>query len=202
MQLDFKFIEMEKEVWKDVIGYEGLYMVSSMGQVKNVNTNRILKQCPNHKGYPKVRLFQKHVGVTCVVHRLVAMAFLPNPEGKKEVDHINTVKSDNRAENLKWCTAKENSNNVLTRKHKSECRKGCEGTCKGRFGKEHNRSIPIVQLSMDGRYIRTWECAQQVQRELGFDNSLVCKVLKGRRNATYGYRWMYLSDYNKEGTVA
>lgn len=191
-----------EEVWKDVIGYEGLYQVSNLGRVKSLYTGRILKQSTNHKGYPKVRFFKENVGVTRVVHRLVASAFIPNPEGKKEVDHINCIRNDNRAENLRWCTAKENSNNVLTRKHKSECRKGCEGTCKGRFGKEHNRSIPIVQLTMDGKYIKTWECAEQLKRELGFDNSLVCKVLKDRRKTAYGYRWMYLSDYNKEGTVA
>lgn len=119
----------EIEVWKDVIGYEGSYVVSSMGRIKsldreisfiNGNTRkykgRIIYGYKNDKGYIVVSLKGKQYKL----HRLIAEAFIPNPKNKIEVDHINTIRDDNRAENLRWATSKENSNNELTKKHMSE----------------------------------------------------------------------------------
>lgn len=207
MQLDLKFIAMEKEVWKDVIGYEGLYQVSSLGRVKSLSYDKtgqekVLKQ-GIRLGYPYVELHKRgYPKKKKQVHRLVAMAFIPNPEGKPYIDHINTQKDDNRVENLQWVTCKENCNNPLTLKHKSDGQKGEKGSNWGNFGSLHSRSIPIVQLTLDGKLVREWECTMQPQRELGYSNSSICRCLKGKQLTSYGYRWMYLSDYNKESTVA
>ena len=123
--------DMEGEVWKDIEGYEGLYQVSNMGRVKSLRKAytffrngkershpikpRVLRQTLNTWGYPSVVLCKDKVRKTQVVHILVAKAFIPNPENKPSVDHENTVTTDNRVENLRWMTQKEQiNNNVLT----------------------------------------------------------------------------------------
>lgn len=108
------------EQWKTIDEYPN-YMVSNMGNVKSLNYNgtgkeKILKQCKNSKGYLNVTLVNNDGKKNYLVHRLVAIAFIPNskPKLKKQIDHINTDKTDNRVENLRWATALENSNNPIT----------------------------------------------------------------------------------------
>ena len=122
---------MEKlfnEVWKPVKGYEGLYKVSNLGNVRSVDrhvmiNNRycLLKGKPRKAyysswGYLTVILYKNNQGKHYSVHRLVAEAFVPNPNNLPCIDHINTIRDDNRAENLRWCTAEENMANPITRK--------------------------------------------------------------------------------------
>lgn len=108
-----------KEIWKDIPGYEGLYQVSNMGRVRSLGRTIIYKDGQKHfykgkilspgngsTGYLHVRLGSK--GREAGIHRLVAEAFIPNPDGKIDVNHINGVKSDNRVNNLEWCTRAEN----------------------------------------------------------------------------------------------
>lgn len=102
--------------WKDVPGFEGRYLVSDYGAIKNAKTGYFLTVQRRCNGYMTVTINKKLM----LVHRVVALAFIPNPENKPYVDHINTVKSDNRVENLRWVTAKENANNKLTREHQKE----------------------------------------------------------------------------------
>lgn len=125
-----------KELWKTIEGFEGLYEVSNMGRIKALDryvinngglqhkAERILKQniqknkhcmvvlCKNGKTYPKL------------VHRLVAIAFIPNPQNKPVVDHIDTDPTNNKVENLRWTTVKENANNPLSRVNNSKSKKG------------------------------------------------------------------------------
>lgn len=116
------------EIWKDIKGYEGLYQISNMGRVKSLDRitsdgrcikSKYLKIGDNNKGYKNVALCKNSIYEKCYVHRLVAQAFIPNEEGKKEVDHINTIRDDNRVENLRWVTHKENMNNEISRKQNS-----------------------------------------------------------------------------------
>ena len=188
-----------EEVWKDVIGYEGLYLVSNLGRVKSLERVRWngrtwckFKGCIMHlrisnQGYMMVGLCKDSKQHNCLVHRLVACAFIPNPEGKSEVDHIDTNPRNNCVTNLRWVTSRENSNNPLTLQH---------------HPRTNTNHKPVVQLTMDGKYIRTWDSARVVEKELGIFGTNVCKVIRGLHGHAGGYKWIYLSDYNKEGTVA
>lgn len=101
---------MQDEIWKDVKHYEGLYVVSNYGRVKNVRTNHYLVQHNNGRGYLQVNLWKFNKGRREYVHRLVAMAFIPNPENKPTVNHKDEDKQNNYVENLEWMTYKENNN--------------------------------------------------------------------------------------------
>ena len=104
------------EVWKDIKGYEGHYQVSDMGNVRSLKRNKNLKPSPSNHGYLLVDLYKDGKRKMCKVHRLVAQTFIPNPENKPTVDHINTIKTDNRVSNLRWFTRKEQMmDNEITR---------------------------------------------------------------------------------------
>ena len=95
------------EIWKDIAGYEGLYMVSSLGRVKSIRRNVILTPQINNSGYVMIQLKNKGNRKGKLVHRLVAEAFIPNTENKPCCDHINACKTDNRVDNLRWVHIKK-----------------------------------------------------------------------------------------------
>lgn len=100
-----------KEIWKDCKGYEGKYQISNLGRIWSVKRQQYMKPQKDTCGYLRIQLYTKNGKLrTEKVHRLVALAFIDNPDGKPEVNHINHVRDDNRVENLEWVTHKENSN--------------------------------------------------------------------------------------------
>lgn len=151
-----------KEIWKDIV-YEGInyegYQVSNWGRVKTFNylhhngVVKIMKQNKVAGGYMRVVLYKDGKRHRCMVHRLVAEAFIPNPENKPCVDHINTIRTDNRVENLVWKTHKENSNNPLTREHISKSTMN------------NKRSKTVIQYTLDGEFVREYPSANEVQRQ-------------------------------------
>lgn len=174
------------EIWKDIEGYEGLYMISSYGQVKSLDRFAIRKDGrKNHypesvryghadqKGYLHVTLCKNGVQKTHLVHRLVAETFIPNPGNLPQVNHINEVKSDNRVENLEWVTCRENVNH---------------GT--GIFRNAIARSVPVVRISQDGgtKWFRSASHAAKVMHIVSQGIQNCC----AHRQKTYkGYRWEY-----------
>jgi len=109
----FYFMEKEKEIWKDVLGYEGIYEVSNLGNVKSLNYNhtkkeRILKKCNGTQNYHIVCLHKEGSSKTRKVHRLVALSLIPNPDNKPQVNHIDGDKQNNKIENLEWVNNSEN----------------------------------------------------------------------------------------------
>ena len=102
-----------KEEWRDVVGYEGIYQVSTTGKVRNIVKNFELKQS-DCSGYKKVSLMKGKKCITKLVHILVAQAFIPNPENKPQIDHIDGTRNNNNAINLRWVTTRENTLNPVT----------------------------------------------------------------------------------------
>lgn len=190
------------EIWKPVVGYEGLYECSNLGDVRSLNyrhTNTIknLSLSLNKNGYVQVKLWKNCKGEVLAVHRLVAEAFVPNPNNKPEIDHINTIKTDNTVflnedgsinyekTNLRWVTKKENMNNPLTIKDLSKIR----------IGNENAKSIyrAVLQYTKDGKLIKEWASMNSAARELKISRSGIWSCCNGRnRCKSYGgYVWRY-----------
>ena len=124
---DFK--RVTEEIWKDIKDYEGLYQVSNLGRVRSLNYNRtneskVIKETIDINGYAYVDLSKRGEKKRYKVHRLVADTFISKIDSKDNIDHINTIRTDNRVENLRWCTHKENMNNKITKINLSNSLKG------------------------------------------------------------------------------
>lgn len=210
------------EEWKDIVGYEGYYQISNKGNVRSKDRTYnatylrnnpiifrkgvVLKPRPNKYGYLTVCLKKHSKGKTIPIHKLVATTFIENPLGKMCIDHINGNRTDNRVENLRWVTIKENQNNPITKRRLSECKIGIKHHFYGKnFSKEHSQkigdanrngkcSIPIVQLDLTGNYINEFPSTNEVQRQLGLSHGNIWAAVKYNRTAG-GYRWIYKRDY-------
>lgn len=163
------------EIWKDIEGYPN-YQVSNMGRVKSLkyDEEKILKSSKNSRGYLQVGLCKEGKIKFFRVHRLVAQAFLPNPNNLSQVNHRNEDKTDNRVENLEWCNRSYNTN---------------YGTRNERIAKAN--SIPILQFSKSGELVKKWDCSMDIERELGFYHSNICMCCNGKRKSVGSYKWHY-----------
>lgn len=135
---------MIEEQWKDIEGYEGLYQISNLGRVKSLKFRKdgkvgIVRPYINRGGYLRVNLWRNYQSDRRLVHRLVAEAFVPNPDNKQYVNHINEIKIDNRAENLNWMTAKENNNWGTHNERMRETKRGKVTWMKGKHHSEESR---------------------------------------------------------------
>lgn len=106
---------MDREEWKDIKGYEGIYQISNMGRVKSLSNGKykkekIRKYRKDKDGYLQLNLHKNNVMTTFKVHRLVAEAFIPNPHNLPQVNHKDEDKTNNRVDNLEWCTVEYNNN--------------------------------------------------------------------------------------------
>ena len=192
-----------KEIWKDVVGYEGLYEVSDCGNVRSLprvipvnragveyellTQSKVLRPQKMKHGYVGVWLYGKEStggknGKQYSVHRLVAEAFCEKRPGADEVNHINEIKSDNRACNLEWCTHQENSAH------------GTRGQRIGAANLNGKKSKPVLQFSKDGELIAEYPSLQEVSRVTGYKAGNICRNIHGKGMAAYGYVWRYAND--------
>lgn len=151
-----------QEVWKDIKGYEGLYQISNTGKVKGLKRNKVLKPILQRSGYYYVDLQRKRR----LVHRLVAEAFIDNPDNLPEVNHKDEDKVNNSVENLEWCDSKYNAN----------------------YGTRNKRRGKPIQCIETG--IIYWG-AREMERQLGIKhNSIAFAIRNGTRAG--GYHWQYV----------
>lgn len=163
-----------KEIWKDIGGYEGLYQVSNLGRVNRVATGRVLKGGKDGGGYLNVDLCKNGKRKTHTIHRLLAQAFIPNPENKSDVNHIDEDKTNNNVNNLEWSTRKENLNH---------------GTRNERSSK--TKSIPIIATNLKTGESREFYSTKDCAIKLGLSGPSITSVLKGRLKQTGGYTFKY-----------
>lgn len=154
-----------EEQWREISGLEGEYAVSSKGRIKNLKTDRILAGKYNWNGYRRISLKGKYYSV----HRLVALAFIPNPYNLPQVNHIDEDKTNNDVSNLEWCSASENI------RHSA-----------------HQQSCEIKQLTKDGEFVKVWGSSKQIERKTGYNQSNIINCCKGKIRSAYGYRWEYV----------
>ena len=199
-----------EEIWKDIEGYESLYMVSSLGRVKslgNGNSNKsklkIMKTTLNHKGYPMIKLCKEGVGKGFSVHRLVAKAFIPNPNNLPQVNHKDENKQNNCVENLEWCTNEYNHNygTRIERVRQKQIGNPNMKSGLGKFGILNGNSRPILQFSKDWDFIKKWDSIADSSRGIGKPYkgcvSTISGCCAGKKKTAYGYKWGYADDYER-----
>lgn len=182
-----------KEIWKDINGYEGLYQVSNMGRVKSIGRyitfdngwsneakmyihGGILEISKQSQGYSQVSLCKKGRRITKRLNRLVAIAFLPNPYNKPQVNHIDGNKSNNCANNLEWVTDIEN------KKH----------------AKEHGLLRPykrsVIKMDLAGNILEVYESGNDAAIKNNLSRAAICHACKGKAKTSGGFRWRYKDE--------
>ncbi len=190
-----------EEIWKDIKGLEG-YQVSDYGRVKSLK--RVVKFGKQQRTVEEkiiklhaIRTKQNYTqlcvslkGKDFIVSRLVAEAFIPNPEGKPCIDHINTDPTDNRVGNLRWVTHKENSNNPITLSNMSNARKGKPGL----KGDKNKYSKKVLQFDLEGNFIKEWDCLHQIEETIGLSHIQVSRCCRGKYKTSGGYIWKFKKE--------
>ncbi len=188
---------MKKEIWKNVVGYEGHYKVSNHGRIKSlrriresnggtyITKEKILVPIIKTTGYIQATFHRNKKSEIVLVHRIVAKHFLPKPiKGRVQVNHKDGNGLNNYIENLEWCTPSENglhSYRVLGNKPWSL----------GLWGKDHPTSKPVIQKDMQGNTIKIWDCGLDAVRGIGADSGGITHCCQGKIKNHMGYIWEY-----------
>lgn len=186
------------EVWKDIEGSKGLYQISNFGNVKSLNynhtkTEKQLKPVMHRNGYSVVNLS----GTIYSVHRLVAEAFIPNPDGKLQVNHIDGNKQNNHAFNLEWVTAKENmehavQNGLLNTDSEVKIKSAKENIKKAI---ERNK-VKVDQYDIDGNFICSFDSVIEASMATGANATHISLCAKGKHKTCGGFKWQYRGQAN------
>ena len=187
---------MDNEIWKDIEGFEGRYQVSSCGRVKSLShfqsfgnqgmriiPERLLKYGNRANGYMMVVLCKDNIRKSCNVHRLVAQAFIPNPNNLPQVNHIDENKHNNNVDNLEWVTSKENINHGTSLKRRSESQRYTQKSKKAVYQYDLNNNLIAIYVS-----IREAERANGYEHTGGISHC--CNNRKGFKTFK-GYKWSY-----------
>ena len=191
-----------QEIWKDVHGYEGLYMISNMGRVmsfhcsskKNgIQERHVMKNVMSSSKYYHVGLSKNGVKIMHSIHVLVAEAFIPNPENKPSVNHIDGNKLNNSVDNLEWATFKENQQHAirtgLWNPHKPHKEHKPYRPRKVRIFDENSASRGILQYSPDGSFVKLWRTQKEAADAVGVTQADICKCVIGRRKMCACFIW-------------
>ena len=167
---------MTEEIWCPIKGFEGLYEVSDQGRVRSLKfgKERILKPIRMSKGYLFVNLCKNGEMKKCLVHRLVAQTFIPNPDNLPQVNHKDEDKENNSVQNLEWCDQKYNINYGIRNQMVSM-----------------KLSKPVLQFTKDGEFVREWKSATDVQRTLGYFQNHISNCCNGKCKSSNGFIWKF-----------
>lgn len=174
------------EQWMPIPGHEGDYEISNFGRVKSLIKGRIMA-LTNNDGYLYVKL---RGGKHKRVHRVVAQVFIPNPENKPGVNHINGNKQDNRVSNLEWVTAKENMRHamelgLIPKKPNNQ---------PVRYPKGYLQQKRVDQLAKDGTFIKTWDSQKIAAKTLGILGTCISECCKGNKKSAGGFLWKFNTE--------
>ena len=167
---------MTEEIWCPIKGFEGQYQVSDQGRVKSLkfDKERILKTGITTDGYLIVGLCKNGEHKWYSVHRLVALAFIPNPDNLPQVNHKDEDKDNNSVQNLEWCDQKYNCNYGTRNQRQAE-----------------KLSKPVLQFTKDGEFVKEWKSTKDVQMNLGYFHSNISNCCTGKRKSAYNFIWKY-----------
>lgn len=152
------------EIWRSVKDYEGLYEVSNLGRVRNCRTGRVLRLWKDKYGYLLVGLHKDGVRKHCLVHRLVAQAFLPNPNNLPQVNHKDENKENNRVENLEWCD--------------------------GFYNQTYSNGKTVYMYNLSDSLCGLWSSTNECGRN-GFDQASVAACCRGDKTKYKSFKWSY-----------
>lgn len=163
----------------DIKGYEDKYAITSCGKVWSYKTKRFLSTHKNSKGYERVYLCKDNGGKCLAIHKLVAMAYIPNPNNLPQINHKDENKQNNSVNNLEWCTNNYNSN---------------YGTRNKRMAKAKRKKVLCIELN------RIFDSEKQAEKELGIGVSRISECCSGKNKTAGGYHWSYADKNSKEIT--
>lgn len=189
------------EIWRPFPGFEEGYLISNYGKVYSLRNKKLLKPIKTKNGYlrihPSIDGFRKDVQI----HRAVAQAFIPNPENKPTVNHINEIKTDNFVGNLEWATMKDQNNHGTRTKRAIQNTDWIARTKKMDYksiaakhdykNMNNKQKKTVIQLTEDGFFVAEFESISSAARKHNIRPSHICCCLKGRRKTCAGFRWKY-----------
>lgn len=176
------------EIWKDIRGFEGMYQVSNLGNIKSLSRKarisngkyrtvggQIITPMMCSGGYLEVNLYSHGKRFVRLLHRVVAEAFIPNPHGYPQINHKDENITNCAADNLEWCTAKYNAN---------------YGTRNSRM-MENREFRPVDQYDKYGNFIKHYDKIADAESETGASTTAIIRVCKGKQHTSLGYVWKY-----------
>jgi len=177
------------EIWKDVKGYEGIYKVSNLGNVKRLigvqcKKERTLKVVDNGSGYLGVSLCKNSKAIREYVHRIVAISFLTNDKEKEEVNHIDGIRTNNKLSNLEWVTRSENH------KHRYDVL-GQRGVNYGKTGEKNWRSKKVYKLDLNNNILQEYPAVMEAMRITGINEASIRGCIYGKQETAGGFKWKY-----------